>query len=75
MSQVSKRPELLLGIVYGINQAAAQGFGSPAVLVPVGIGALLLIVLVLHSKRTEEPALRLSLFQNKIFSVPACNCH
>lgn len=59
----------LLGIVYGINQAGAQGFGSPAVLVPVGIGAVLLVVLVLYSKRTEEPALRLSLFQNKIFSV------
>jgi len=59
----------LLGIVYGINQAAAQGFGSPAVLVPAGIGAVLLVVLVLYSKRTEGPALRLSLFQNKIFSV------
>lgn len=59
----------LFGIVYGINQAAARGFGSPAVLVPVGIGAVLLVVLVLYSKRTKEPALRLSLFQNKIFAV------
>jgi DHA2 family multidrug resistance protein-like MFS transporter len=59
----------LFGIVYGINQAAAQGFGSPAVLVPSGIGAVLLVVLVLYSKRTEDPALRLSLFQNKVFAV------
>jgi len=59
----------LFGIVYGINQAATQGFGSPAVWVPVGIGAVLLVVLILHSRRTQDPALRLSLFQNKIFSV------
>jgi DHA2 family multidrug resistance protein-like MFS transporter len=59
----------LFGIVYGINQAAAQGFGSPAVLVPAGLGAVLLVVLVLYSKRTEEPALRLSLFQDKVFAV------
>jgi MFS family permease len=59
----------LFGIVYGINQAAAQGFGSPAVLVPASIGAVMLVVLVLYSKRTEEPALRLSLFQNKVFAV------
>jgi len=59
----------LFGIVYGINQAAAQGFGSPAVWVPVGIGVVLLVVLVLYSKRTQDPALQLKLFQNKIFSV------
>ena len=59
----------LFGIVYGINQAASQGFGSLAVLVPAGIGAVLLVVLVLYSKRTEEPALRLSLFQDKVFAV------
>ncbi len=59
----------LLGIVYGINQAAAQGFGSPAVWVPVGIGAVLLVVLVLHSRRAPAPALRLTLFQNKVFAV------
>jgi DHA2 family multidrug resistance protein-like MFS transporter len=59
----------LFGIVYGINQAAAQGFGSPAVWVPVGIGVVLLVVLVLYSKRTQDPALQLRLFQNRIFSV------
>ena len=59
----------LFAVVYGINQAASQGFGSPAVLVPVCIGAVLLVVLVLYSKRTTEPALRISLFQNKVFSV------
>jgi len=59
----------LFGIVYGINQAAAQGFGSPAVLVPSSIGAALLVVLVLYSKRTKDPALQLSLFQSKVFAV------
>jgi predicted MFS family arabinose efflux permease len=59
----------LFGIVYGINQAATQGFGSSAVLVPVSIGVVLLVVLIFYSKRTTNPALQLSLFKNKVFSV------
>jgi len=37
--------------------------------VPVCIGAVLMVILVLYSKRVQSPALQLSLFQNKIFSV------
>jgi predicted MFS family arabinose efflux permease len=59
----------LFGVVYGINQAAVAGFRSPQVLVPVGIGLVMLILLVLHSRRVENPALQLRLFKNKIFSV------
>jgi len=59
----------LFGVVFGINQAATQGLGSSAVLAPVGIGVVLLIVLILYSQRVQSPALQLSLFQNKIFSV------
>ena len=59
----------LFGIVYGVNQAATQGLGSSAVLAPVGIGSILLVVLIFYSQRVQSPALQLSLFQNKVFSV------
>ena len=59
----------LFTIVYGVNQAATQGFGSSVVLIPIGIGIVLLVILIFYSQRIEAPALRLSLFQNKVFSV------
>ena len=59
----------LFAIVYGINQAATQGFGSPAVLAPVGIGIVLMVVLIFYSRRAQDPALQLTLFRNKVFSV------
>ena len=59
----------LFAIVYGINQATTQGFGSPTVLFPVGIGVVLMVVLVFYSRRAKDPALQLTLFQNKVFSV------
>ncbi len=59
----------LFGVVYGINQAATQGLGSSAVLVPVSIGAVLLVILVFYSQQVQDPALQLSLFRNKVFSV------
>jgi len=59
----------LFGVVYGINQAAAQGFASPAVLVPVGIGVVVLVVLVVYSRKAQNPALQLVLFENRVFSA------
>ena len=59
----------LFGIVYGINQAGINGFLSSAVLIPAGIGAMVLVILVIYSGRTKDPALQLSLFKNKIFAT------
>jgi len=59
----------LFGFVYGINQAGARGFLSSAVLVPVAIGVVVLVVLILHSRRAKDPALQLALFRNKAFSI------
>jgi len=58
----------LFGIVYGINQAGLAGFASSQVLVPVGIGAVSLVILVFYSRNAKDPALQLSLFKNKVFS-------
>lgn len=61
----------LFSIVFGINRAAAAGFASLQVLLPVGIGIVLLVILIYHCRRVEYPALQLSLFENKVFSVTA----
>ncbi len=60
---------VLLGVVYVINQAAAQGYGNSAILVPVGIGTLLLVILILYSSRTNYPVLHLRLFKNIVVPV------
>jgi MFS family permease len=59
----------LFGVIFGINQAATQGFASPAVLVPVGIGLVVLVILVLYSRNKVDPALQLVLFKKPVFSV------
>ena len=58
----------LFGVVYGINQAGVAGFTSPKVLVPVGIGLVVLVILVFYSRNRKDPALQVSLFKNKVFS-------
>jgi len=59
----------LFFVIFGINQAATQGFASLAVLAPVGIGLVVLVILVLYSRRKKDPALQLVLFQKPVFSV------
>ena len=59
----------LFGLIYGINQAASQGFGSSAVLVPVAIGLVLLVALALYSQKKKDPALQLVLFKKPEFAV------
>jgi predicted MFS family arabinose efflux permease len=59
----------LFGVIFGINQAATQGFTSSAVLIPVGIGLVVLVILVLYSRKKKDPALQLVLFQKPVFSV------
>lgn len=59
----------LFGIVYGVNQAGTNGFISSAVLIPAGIGVILMVVLVFYSRRVKDPALQLALFKSKAFSV------
>jgi DHA2 family multidrug resistance protein-like MFS transporter len=59
----------LFGLIYGINQAASQGFGSSAVLVPVAIGLVLLVALALYSQKKKDPALQLVLFNKPEFAV------
>lgn len=59
----------LVGIIFGINQAGANGFASPAVLGPVGVGVVVLLALIFYSRSAKDPVLKLELFKNHSFSV------
>jgi len=58
----------IAGIVYGLTQVGAHGgFGHADVLLPIGIGVLLLIVFAL--RRTDEPLIDLTLFRTRSFAA------
>ena len=52
------------GITFGVVQAAEYGWASIGTLVPIGIGALLLVGLVLHERRAPQPIMPLHLFED-----------
>src|SRR5258708_1693299 len=63
---------LLCGVApntYGLIAASADGWGSVAVLVPLGVGLLLLGVFVLIEAREREPMLPLGIFRSRQFSA------
>ena len=59
----------LAGITYGLIAASADGWGSLSVLVPLGVGLLLLGVFILIEAREREPMLPLAVFRSRQFSA------
>src|SRR6266852_8227363 len=59
----------LAGITYGLIAASAAGWGSAAVLVPLGVGAVLLGLFVLVEAKEPEPMLPLGVFASRQFSA------
>jgi len=57
------------GPVFALIEQPRLGWGSPAVLVPLLAGAVLLIVFVLHESRTRAPMLPLGLFRRRNFAA------
>src|SRR5207237_619557 len=57
------------GITYGLIAASADGWGSLSVLVPLGVGLLLLGVFILVEARESEPMLPLGIFRSRQFSA------
>lgn len=53
-------------LVYGIIHSAGAGWGTPATVIPVLAGALLLAVLVLAESRAAEPVMPLRLFTSRV---------
>jgi EmrB/QacA subfamily drug resistance transporter len=60
----------LAAMIYGLSQAGNHGgFGNSAVLLPVAIGAVLLVGFAFHALRTKLPLLDLRLFAVRSFTA------
>src|ERR1700761_408722 len=59
----------LAGITYGLIAASANGWTSLSVLVPLGVGLLLLGVFILVEAREPEPMLPHGIFRSRQFSA------
>jgi EmrB/QacA subfamily drug resistance transporter len=55
----------MIGIVYGLLQAAEHPWGSARVVVPLIAGAVLLAAMVVIESRTRKPLIPLSFFANR----------
>jgi EmrB/QacA subfamily drug resistance transporter len=72
----ARRPDLagallatggLAGLVYGLIESSASGFGDPAVLAALILGVLALAAFVLVERRGKDPMVPLSLFRSGKF--------
>jgi hypothetical protein len=59
----------LAGITYGLIAASSDGWGSLAVLVPLGVGVVLFGLFILAEAREREPMLPLGVFASRQFSA------
>jgi EmrB/QacA subfamily drug resistance transporter len=59
----------LFGLVYGLVRSQSLGWGSPEVLVALGLGVVLIVAFILAELRTDEPMLPMSFFANRGFAV------
>lgn len=58
----------LAGVVFGLIEGERLGWGSPGILVPLVLGAAMLVGFVLHQRRAADPMLPLRLFQVRNFA-------
>jgi EmrB/QacA subfamily drug resistance transporter len=62
-------PSLAL-IIYGLAESSTEGgFGHTKVLVPMGVGVVLLGFWFAHTVRTSDPLIDLKLFRNRTFAA------
>jgi EmrB/QacA subfamily drug resistance transporter len=57
----------LAAVMFGLSERPGQGWGSPVIVGALAAGVVLLAALVLTQRRTSDPLLRLSLFQDRLF--------
>lgn len=57
------------GVVFALIEQANYGWQSPAVIVPLAIGALCLIGFIVRQATAQHPMMPLSLFRNRNFAV------
>jgi EmrB/QacA subfamily drug resistance transporter len=59
----------LSGLVLGLIEQPARGFGDPLVAVPVAVGAAALAAFLAYERRSRDPMLPLELFRRRNFAV------
>jgi MFS family permease len=59
----------LAGIVYGCILAGTQGWTARSTLLRLAVGVVGLVLFVWWERRTPDPALKLSLFKNPVFTL------
>src|SRR5579875_2675496 len=60
----------VVGLTYGLSESESSGsLLSHQVLIPVLVGAVLLVSFVMRSRRIERPVLDLSLFRNRAYTA------
>ncbi|WP_327084621.1 MFS transporter [Nocardiopsis sp. EMB25] len=59
----------LVGVVYGLLQAAERSWGSVQVLAPLVVGAALLVLMVVVERRSRNPLIPLDFFANRTRST------
>jgi EmrB/QacA subfamily drug resistance transporter len=57
----------LAGLVYGLIESSASGFGDPVVLAALILGVLALVAFIFVERRGKDPMVPLSLFRSKDF--------
>jgi EmrB/QacA subfamily drug resistance transporter len=57
----------LAGLVYGLIESSASGFGEPVVLLALTLGVLLLMFFVLVERQSKDPMVPISLFLSRAF--------
>jgi EmrB/QacA subfamily drug resistance transporter len=59
----------LLGVVYGVVRGNPAGWGAAEVVVPLAVGAVLLVAFVLWELRTAAPMLPMRFFRSRQFAA------
>ncbi len=59
----------LAGCVFALIEEPREGWGSPAIWLPLIAGLAALVAFVRHERRTPEPMIELALFSRRNFSV------
>lgn len=60
----------LAALVYGLAETGPQGgFDAPEVLVPMFVGAVLIIAFIVHALRTDDALIDVHLFKDKVMAV------
>jgi EmrB/QacA subfamily drug resistance transporter len=59
----------LAGLVFGLIEQPAHGWGDPLVALPLAVGALCLALFIVQERRSPDPMLPLGLFRRRNFAA------